>query len=87
KDNFLRWEGKSTGIKEDKPVLNEIEKVYQEGMQALSEGNFGLVMEKIDYLLKFNPVDNGDIDFFSRAEKEKFIQETREEEPIVLSFP
>ncbi|MCM8778657.1 MAG: tetratricopeptide repeat protein [Candidatus Omnitrophica bacterium] len=86
-DNPVKPEKTPPLTGEENFVVNEVERAYQEGRRALLEGNFGLVMEKIDYLLKFNPIDKENTEILSKTEKERFIQETQEEEPIVLHFP
>lgn len=67
--------------------LSEVERIYEEGRNALSEGNFSLAIEKINQLLMLNPLYKAPEEILISTEKEKLIQETREEEPIVLNIP
>ncbi|MCM8783483.1 MAG: tetratricopeptide repeat protein [Candidatus Omnitrophica bacterium] len=67
--------------------VNEVEKIYQEGKNALSGGNFGLAVEKINQLLMLNPLYKATEEVLINVEKDRLMQETREEEPIVLYIP
>jgi len=78
---------KETNRESQSNELDEIERAYQEGLVALKEGNFTVAVEKINYLLSLNPMYKLSEEYLTKAEKERLIQDTKEEEPILLQFP
>lgn len=61
-----------------------IEELYAQGKEALDNGDFSLAISKINELLLLDPMYKDAEEILISAEKEKFVQETRKEEPLPI---